>query len=117
MARQRLVITPYAPQPALDSFRARAQTQSSPLAEVTVAVLDSAKASGSSACRWPDAACSRSICAIVNRGQAPLRLQLVQIDPNYYTPLEAAAANHFSILKRLSAFGLSAVVLLLRCCS
>ena len=43
---------------------------------------------------------------IVNRTQAPLRLQLVSIDPNYYTPLEAAGVNHFSILRRLSAFGL-----------
>jgi hypothetical protein len=34
-----------------------------------------------------------------------MRLQLVRIDPNYYTPLEAAAANHFSIVKRFSTFG------------
>jgi hypothetical protein len=43
---------------------------------------------------------------VVNRSDKLLRLQLVRIDPNYYTPLEAAAVNHFSIAKRLSAFGL-----------
>ncbi|MBA4104835.1 MAG: hypothetical protein C0485_03675 [Pirellula sp.] len=35
-----------------------------------------------------------------------MRLQLVRIDPNYYTPLEAASRTHFSFVKRLSAFGL-----------
>ena len=42
---------------------------------------------------------------IENRSKASIRLQLVSIDPNYYTPLEAAALNHYSITKRLSAFG------------
>ena len=42
---------------------------------------------------------------IVNRSESPLRLHLVSIDRNYYTPLEAAAVSHFSIVKRLSAFG------------
>ena len=42
---------------------------------------------------------------VENRSDAPLRLQLVRIDPNYFTPLEAAAANHFSIVRRLTTFG------------
>jgi hypothetical protein len=42
---------------------------------------------------------------VVNRSQTHLRLHLVSIDRNYYTPLEAAGVNHFSMLKRLSAFG------------
>ena len=45
---------------------------------------------------------------IVNRSASPMRLHLVSIDPNYYTPLEAAGVNHFSIVKRFSAFGLIA---------
>ena len=45
---------------------------------------------------------------IVNHSDRSLRLHLVSIDPNYYTPLEAAALNHFSIGKRLSAFGILA---------
>jgi hypothetical protein len=35
-----------------------------------------------------------------------LRLHLLTINPNYFTPLEAAGMNHFSLAKRLSAFGL-----------
>ena len=43
-------------------------------------------------------------------GSVPLRLQVVNIDPNYFTPLEAAGVNHYSLLKRLSAFGILGVV-------
>lgn len=81
-------------------------------AQVTVAVLDaveSAKLFGVPLAR-------RGIqpvhLRVVNRSDALLRLQLVRVDPNYYTPLEAAAANHFSIGKRLSAFGLIAWIFL-----
>ena len=42
---------------------------------------------------------------IENRSAMSIRLQLVSIDPNYYTPLEAAGLGHYSITKRLSAFG------------
>ena len=39
---------------------------------------------------------------ITNRSDRPIRLYLLAINPNYFTPLEAAAANHFSIFKRLA---------------
>jgi hypothetical protein len=69
--------------------------------------------------RWADAAESERLFGVplARRGLQPvylriynhsdkhLRLHLVSIDPNYYTPLEAAALNHFSMAKRLSAFG------------
>ena len=42
---------------------------------------------------------------IENRSAMSIRLQLVSIDPNYYTPLEAAGLGHYSITKRLGAFG------------
>jgi hypothetical protein len=42
---------------------------------------------------------------VVNRSQTHLRLHVVTIDRNYYTPLEAAGVSHFSVLKRFSAFG------------
>ena len=42
---------------------------------------------------------------IENRSPGSLRLQMVNIDPRYFTPLEAAGVNHFSIFRRLSAFG------------
>lgn len=42
---------------------------------------------------------------ISNRAAESVRLQLLSIDADYFTPLEAAALNHFSIGRRLSAFG------------
>jgi hypothetical protein len=102
----RVLATPYRPEPTLRTFASRAQTQENSKARVTVAVLDAAEAA-----RLFDVPLARrGIQAvhlrIANLSDRLIRLQLVRIDPNYYTPLEAAAANHFSIAKRLSAFGL-----------
>jgi hypothetical protein len=101
----RLVITPYDPDNAFTAYGDRAITQEDPRARVTVAV--------------PSAAESRRVFGVdvAKRGIQPvwlrienlspdsLRLQMVNIDPRYFTPLEAAGVNHFSIGKRLSAFG------------
>jgi hypothetical protein len=43
---------------------------------------------------------------VVNGSTDRLWLDRVQIDPDYYTPLEAAQLVHFSIGRRLAAFGL-----------
>lgn len=43
---------------------------------------------------------------IVNNGKHPYRLRLASLDPNYFPPLEAAYFNHFTVGKRLLAFGL-----------
>ena len=101
----RLFTTPYRPEPSLRTYTSRAQTQESSKAQVTVAVLDAAEAH-----RFFGVALARRgiqpvYLRIANRSDDLLRLQLVRIDPNYYTPMEAAAANHFSIVKRLSAYG------------
>lgn len=45
---------------------------------------------------------------ITNRSARPCRLQLVALDPNYFSPLEAAALNHYSSGKRLLGFGILA---------
>ena len=45
---------------------------------------------------------------ITNHHSGPLRLYVLDIDPHYYTPLEAAGICHFSALKRLSYYGLAA---------
>jgi hypothetical protein len=103
---RRLFTTRYTPDPTLCTYLTRAQTQENANAQVTVSVLDaveSAKYFGVSLAR-------RGIqpvyLRVVNHSQSLLRLRLVRIDPNYYTPLEAAGRNHFSFVKRLSAFGL-----------
>jgi hypothetical protein len=100
-----LFTTPYHPDPTVRTFLAGAQTQSGPLAEVTVAIP------GASECErlFGVPVVRRGIqpihLRIVNRSEGPLRLQFVSIDPRYFTPLEAAALNRFSITRRLSAFG------------
>ncbi len=43
---------------------------------------------------------------VANGGGEPLWLDRVQLDPDYYTPLEAAHLVHFAMGKRLVAFGL-----------
>ena len=102
----RLLTTPYTPETTLRTFASRAQTQENPKAHVTVAVLDAAEATRLFGVPLARRGIQPVYLRIVNRSDKLVRLQLVRIDPNYYPPLEAAAANHFSIVKRLSAFGL-----------
>ncbi len=42
---------------------------------------------------------------VANGGAEPLWLDRVQLDPDYYTPLEAAHLAHFAMGTRLVAFG------------
>jgi hypothetical protein len=102
----RLLTTPYRPEPGLRTFESRAQTQENSRAQVTVAVLDAVEAARLFGVPLARRGIQPVHLSIVNRSDKLIRLQLVRIDPNYYTPLEAAASNHFSIVKRLSAFGL-----------
>jgi hypothetical protein len=102
----RLVITPFDPEPGFDGFLARAQTESNDRAEVTVAVL-----SGKEAQRLFGVPVNRRgiqpvFVRVENRSADGLRLQVVSLDPSYFTPLEAASLCHFSILRRLSTFGI-----------
>jgi hypothetical protein len=98
--------TPYAPEPTLRMFLVRAQTQKGPAAEVTVAVLDSAESARLFGVPLARRGLQPVFLQITNRGSSPLRLQVLNIDPNYFTPLEAAAVNHYSLWKRLSVFGI-----------
>jgi hypothetical protein len=101
----RLVTTPYQPAPACDSFMPRAQLQEQPRAAVTVAVLTGSEAKTLFGVDVARRGIQPVFLRIVNRSTESLRLQMVSIDPNYFTPLEAAGVNHFSIVRRLSAFG------------
>src|SRR5262245_54807832 len=49
---------------------------------------------------------------VTNATPRPYRLQCIALDPNYFSPLEAAAVCHYSGLKRLLGFGLLAWVFL-----
>ncbi|MBI2823321.1 MAG: LssY C-terminal domain-containing protein [Planctomycetia bacterium] len=106
---RRLFTTTYAPDPTLRTFLDRAQTQRGELAEVTVAVLDARESEQFFGVHVARRGIQPVYLRIANRSAQSLRLQPVSIDPNYYTPLEAAGVNHFSIAKRLSAFGVLAI--------
>ncbi len=101
----RCAVTSYRPDESFTGYMERAVTQEDPRARVTVAVLAPAE----SRRRFGVDAGRRGIqpvfLRIENRSGGSLRLQMVNIDPRYFTPLEAAGVNHFSISRRLSAFG------------
>jgi len=85
---------------------ARAQTQAGAAAVVTVAVLTGAEARRFFGVDLGRRGIQPVFLRIENRSPAAVRLQMVSIDRNYFTPLEAAAVSHFSVFRRLSAFGL-----------
>ena len=101
----RLMATPYAPDPSCTDFHARAVSQDDERAHVTVAVLTAAESRRLFGIDMAKRGIQAVFLRITNRSAAPLRLQMVSIDPRYFTSLEAAAVNHFSIMRRLSAFG------------
>ena len=101
----RCAITAYRPDESFTGFTERAVTQDDPRARVAVAVLAPAESRRLFGVDAGRRGIQPVFLRIENRSAQPLRLQAVTIDPRYFTPLEAAAANHFSITRRLSAFG------------
>lgn len=102
---RRLLITPYEPDPQVTDYLDRAASQEDPRALVTVAVLTAAESRQLFGVDLARRGIQPVFVRIENRSTEPLRLQMVGIDPRYFTPLEAAAAVHFSIVRRLTAFG------------
>ncbi len=102
----------YQPQPGERPYLERAQTQADEHAEVAVAVLTPSE------CRvvFGVPLSNRGIQAVwvrvANRSGSPARLLMTKIARDYYTTREAAGVCHFSILKRLVAFGLLVWLLL-----
>jgi hypothetical protein len=105
---QRVFTVVYEPKPMLRAFLARAQIQETPVAQVTAAVLSADESHEVLGVPLAHRSIQPVFLKIVNRHATPLRLYVLDVDPHYYTPLEAAGINHFSVLKRLSAYGLAA---------
>jgi hypothetical protein len=101
----RLVTTCYAADEAFVGYRDRAISQEEPRAKVTVAVPSAAESRRVFGVDVAKRGIQPVWLRIENRSPGSFRLQMVNIDPRYFTPLEAAGVNHFSIGKRLSAFG------------
>ena len=105
---QRVFTIVYEPQPQLRAFLTRGQSQETSLARMTVAVLSAQESQQVFGVPLARRSIQPVFLRIENRQATPLRLYVLDIDPHYYTPLEAAGINHFSVLKRLSAIGIAA---------
>jgi LssY C-terminus len=105
---RRLLTVSYGPEPNFRDFLSRAETQSGPVADVTVGVANAAESERIFGVPLARRGLQPVYLRIRNHSQKHLRLHLISVDPNYYTPLEAAALNHFSISRRLSGFGIAA---------
>ncbi len=95
----------YTPRPEERSFLERAQVQQDQQLQVRVAVLDHRESERVFGVPLARRGIQPVWLQITNHGDAPFRLRLASIDPNYYPPLEAAFINHFKIGRRLLAFG------------
>lgn len=103
---RRILVTGYAPQPQWRGFLDRAQMQENPAAQVNVAVLDAPESETLFGVHLARRGLQPVFLRIANRGEVPLRLDWLSIDPNYFTPLEAAGVNHYSLLRWLPVFGI-----------
>jgi len=102
---RRLVMTCYEPDPGFAGFMSRAATQHDPRAAVTVAVLAAGEAKRLFGVDVAARGIQPVFVRVDNRSPDSLRLQMVSIDPRYFTPLEAAGFCHYSFVRRLTAFG------------
>jgi hypothetical protein len=88
------------------SFMDRAQTQTRSGVSVTVSVQSDKESRRFFGVRMARKGIQPVWIHVVNDTDHSVRLDPFAIDPAYYTPLEAAYVNHFSIGKRLASFGL-----------
>lgn len=101
---RRLTIV-YSPVPDDRAFLEAAQTQKQDGMEVTVAVLNAQQSRKFFGVPLARHGVQPVWLRIVNHTQTACRLDLVKIDPNYYSAHEAAAACHYAFGKRLVGFG------------
>ena len=104
----RWLMISYSPCPAAREFLDAAATQQKDDLEVRVAVLDDRASRKFFGVPMARRGIQPVWVHVVNRTQRPYRLQFVAIDPNHFSPREAAAANHYSSGKRLLGFGVLA---------
>lgn len=103
---ERLLTTPYHPSADDQAFLARGETQTQSNVTVTVAIPNVRESEKLFGVPLAHHGLQPVFLRVTNGAATTLRFQFRTLDPRYSTPLEAAARCHFSILKRLSAFGL-----------
>jgi hypothetical protein len=104
----RWVVIPYSPCPTVREVSDAAIAQGRNDLEIRTAVLDDVASRKFFGVPMARRGIQPVWLHVVNRSAQPYRLQFIAIDPNYFSPLEAAAINHYSSGKRLFEFGLLA---------
>jgi hypothetical protein len=102
------LVIPYSPHPTARGFLDGAVAQQRDGLEVQVAALDDAASRDVFGVPMARRGIQPVWVQVVNRTSQPYRLQFLAIDPNYFSPLEAAGINHYKIGKRLLEFGVLA---------
>ena len=95
----------YSPRPEERSFLERVQSRCESEVETRVAVPSDRESERIFGVRLARHSLQAVWLEVVNGSGEPLWLDRVQLDPDYYTPLEAAHLAHFAMGTRLAAFG------------
>ncbi len=95
----------YSPHPEERSFLERAHTRREGEVETTVAVPSDPESERVFGIRLARHGLQAVWLEVANGGAEPVWLDRVQLDPDYYTPLETAHLAHFAMGTRLVAFG------------
>lgn len=103
---RRLFVVDYSPHPGEQGFLDRAQSRKDGEVSATVAVPSNQESESLFGVRIDRHDLQVVWLEIANGTSEPLWLDLVRLDPGYYTPLEAANIVRFALGKRLVAFGL-----------
>jgi hypothetical protein len=101
----RRLTTAYSPQPESRQFLDRVATQDEAGIEVSLSVLSARESESFFGVRMSRRRIQPVWLRVVNGTDDALRLDFVHVDPEYYTPLEAAYVNHFATGSRLLGFG------------
>ena len=95
----------YSPNPEDRAFLQRSQSRKDGAVEISVAVPSDRESERLFGARLARHGLQAVWLEVVNVGAEPLWLNRLQLDPDYYTPLEAAHMAHFKMGTRLLAFG------------
>jgi hypothetical protein len=100
------LIVDYQPHPEERSFMERANTLQERGVETNFAVPSDRESERIFGVRLARHGLQAVWLEVANGTEEPLWLDRLQLDPDYYTPLEAAQLVHFAMGRRLMAFGL-----------
>ncbi len=102
----RWATTNYHPDPKFRPFIERLESQQCKGLKVSVAVLSDRESVRFFGVHLARRGVQPVWLEIDNQSEVGQRLDLYSLDPSYYTALEAALVNHFSVGKRLLSFGI-----------